>query len=111
MKNSFQFHRERRAALIASMREHSGGGLALVPTAAEVARNRDSLYPYRPDSYFYYLTGFPEPEAVIALVASPEGVRHVRKHRNSQPHRTVLETNCRNPLACTACRSASRGRS
>ena len=45
MKNSYQFHRERRAALIASMREHSGGGLALVPTAPEVPRNRDSLYP------------------------------------------------------------------
>ena len=54
---------------IASMREHSGGGLALVPTAPEVPRNRDSLFPYRPDSYFYYLSGFPEPEAVIALVS------------------------------------------
>ena len=26
-------------------------------------------YPYRFDSYFYYLTGFPEPEAVLVLVA------------------------------------------
>jgi len=91
MKNSFQFHRERRAALIASMREHSGGGLALVPTAAEVARNRDSLYPYRPDSYFYYLTGFPEPEAVIALVASPEGDRHILFCRDKNEEREIWD--------------------
>ena len=37
-------------------------GVALIPTAPEVPRNRDSLYPYRHDSYFYYLSGFPEPE-------------------------------------------------
>ena len=91
MKNSFQFHRERRAALIASMREHSGGGLALVPTAPEVARNRDSLYPYRPDSYFYYLTGFPEPEAVVALVASPEGDRHILFCRDKNEEREIWD--------------------
>ena len=34
-------------------------GLAVIPTAPEHARNRDSHYPYRFDSYFYYLTGFP----------------------------------------------------
>jgi len=91
MKNSFQFHRERRAALIASMREHSGGGLALVPTAAEVPRNRDSLYPYRPDSYFYYLTGFPEPEAVMALVASPDGDRHILFCRDKNEEREIWD--------------------
>src|SRR5436309_1563278 len=46
-----------------------GGGIALIPTAREAARNRDSLYPFRHDSYFYYLTGFPEPEAVLVLIA------------------------------------------
>ena len=66
-------YRERRLALLAHMRTQSGGGLALVPTAPEAARNRDSLYPYRHDSYSYYLSGFPEPEAVIALVAGAEG--------------------------------------
>ena len=49
----------------------------LLPTAPEVPRNRDSLYAYRHDSYFYYLSGFPEPEAVIALVAAPDGDRHL----------------------------------
>ncbi|TVT46488.1 MAG: M24 family metallopeptidase [Denitromonas halophila] len=46
-----------------------GGGVAIIPTAVEVARNRDTHYPFRPDSYFHYLSGFPEPEAVLALVA------------------------------------------
>ncbi len=32
-------------------------------------RNADSHYPYRPDSHFYYLCGFPEPQAAIVLIA------------------------------------------
>jgi Xaa-Pro aminopeptidase len=55
----------RRARLAARM----GTGVAVLRTAPERARNRDSGYPYRFDSYFHYLTGFPEPEAVLVLVA------------------------------------------
>ncbi|HJV75903.1 MAG TPA: Xaa-Pro aminopeptidase [Noviherbaspirillum sp.] len=58
----------RRAALMAQMLE-KGGGVAIIPTAPEVMRNRDADYPYRHDSYFHYLSGFTEPEAVIVLVA------------------------------------------
>lgn len=58
----------RRAALMAHM-QAKGGGIAIIPTAPEVKRNSDSDYPYRHDSYFYYLSGFDEPEAVIVLVA------------------------------------------
>jgi len=60
---------ERRARLAQLMQR----GVAVVPTAPEQARNRDSHYPYRYDSYFYYLTGFPEPEAVLVLVAGDPG--------------------------------------
>jgi len=49
--------------------EAIGGGVAVVPTAPERVRNRDSHYPYRFDSHFYYLTGFTEPEAVLVLVS------------------------------------------
>jgi len=91
MKNSFQFYRDRRAALTASMRDHSGGGLALVPTAPEVPRNRDSLFPYRSDSYFYYLSGFPEPEAVVALVATPDGDRQILFCREKNPEREIWD--------------------
>lgn len=44
-------------------------GVAVIPTAPEQVRNRDAHYAYRPDSYFHYLSGFPEPEAVIVLIA------------------------------------------
>ena len=44
-------------------------GVAIIPTAPEQIRNRDAHYPYRFDSYFYYLTGFREPEAVLVIVA------------------------------------------
>ena len=47
--------------------EATGAGVAIVPTAPERVRNRDSHYPYRFDSHFYYLTGFTEPEAVLVL--------------------------------------------
>jgi len=42
-------------------------GIALIPTAPEHARNRDTGYLYRHDSYFYYLTGFTEPNAWLAI--------------------------------------------
>lgn len=50
----------------------AGGGVAVIPTAPERLRNRDTLYPYRADSYFHYLSGFPEPEAVLVLVAAAQ---------------------------------------
>jgi Xaa-Pro aminopeptidase len=55
-----------RRARLASQMQH---GVAVLPTAPEQARNRDSHYPYRYDSYFYYLTGFREPEAVLVVIA------------------------------------------
>ncbi len=58
----------RRAAVIDQMRAQ-GGGIAIMSTAPEVMRNADADYPYRHDSYFYYLTGFPEPEATLVLIA------------------------------------------
>ena len=56
----------RRAALAAQL---GAGGVAVIPTAPERMRNRDSDFPYRHDSYFYYLTGFAEPQAWLVLTA------------------------------------------
>lgn len=59
-----EFVRRRRRLL-----DEAGDGCAIiVPTAPAVRRNRDIEYPYRPDSDFFYLTGFPEPEAVALLL-------------------------------------------
>ena len=59
---------QRRTKLLANM----GEGVAIIPTAPELIRNRDSHYPYRFDSYFYYLTGFKEPEALLVLMAGAQ---------------------------------------
>lgn len=55
---------KRRQALASRM----GGGVAIVAAAPERIRNRDTHYLYRFDSYFYYLSGFREPEAVLVVV-------------------------------------------
>jgi Xaa-Pro aminopeptidase len=58
-------YRRRREALAKAI----GAGVAVVPTAPERIRNRDTHYPYRFDSHFYYLSGFAEPEATLVIVA------------------------------------------
>ena len=63
--------RARRARLLQRM-QAAGGGVAILPTAPERVRNRDAHYAYRHDSYFYDLTAFREPEAVVVLVAGKE---------------------------------------
>jgi Xaa-Pro aminopeptidase len=50
------------------MRMMGQDAIAILPTNPERTRNRDVEYPFRPDSDFYYLTGFAEPEAVAVLV-------------------------------------------
>ncbi len=55
---------QRRARLASLLGE---GGVAIIPTAPAHARNRDTDYLYRHDSYFYYLTGFTEPGACLVV--------------------------------------------
>lgn len=55
---------QRRARMAAQL---GAGGIALIPTAPERPRNRDSDFLYRHDSYFYYLTGFTEPNAWLVV--------------------------------------------
>ena len=56
----------RRAALAAQLGKN---GIAIVPTAPEQARNRDSDFLYRHDSYFHYLSGFAEPKAWLVITS------------------------------------------
>jgi len=62
------FARRRRTL----MERMGPGSIALLPAAPQAPRNRDVHYPYRQDSDFYYLTGFPEPEAIAVLVPGGE---------------------------------------
>ena len=62
-------YKKRRAAIAKALKA-AGGGVALLPTSPEAPRNRDSDFAYRHDSYFYYLTGFTEPDSWLAIEAS-----------------------------------------
>ncbi|WP_333843855.1 aminopeptidase P N-terminal domain-containing protein [Pelomicrobium sp.] len=79
-------YRERRERLARRL----GRGVAVVPTAPERLRNRDTAYPYRYDSYFYYLTGFTEPEAVLVLVAG-DAPRSILFCREKDPEKEVWD--------------------
>ena len=57
-------YRTRRAELA---RRIGPNGIAILPTAPEQQRNRDSDFQFRADSYFYYLSGFNEPKAWLVI--------------------------------------------
>lgn len=67
--STLALYAKRRAAIGRALRA-AGGGIAVLPTAPELPRNRDSDFPYRHDSYFYYLTGFSEPGGWLVIDAS-----------------------------------------
>lgn len=81
--NEFAARRKRLMEMVGE------GGIAIIPTAPEQTRNRDVDYPYRPDSDFYYLTGFPEPEAVAVLVPGREHGEYILFCRERDP---LMET-------------------
>ncbi len=71
------------------MQQLGKGSIAIVPSAQEIVRSRDTHFRFRQDSDFAYLTGFPEPNAVLVLIPGrPQG-------------ETVLFCNERDPLAET----------
>ena len=82
----------KRREQLARRLKKMGGGVALVQSGMEVMRNRDADYAFRSDSYFYYLTGFPEPEACLALVVPPSGdSRAVLFCRDKNEEREIWE--------------------
>ncbi|PRH83559.1 aminopeptidase P N-terminal domain-containing protein [Arenimonas caeni] len=50
------------------MRMADEDAILILPSAPERVRSHDTHFPYRQDSDFWYLSGFPEPEAVLVLV-------------------------------------------
>lgn len=74
----------RRRRVMESLDDSS---LLVLPTAPVVRRNRDVDYPFRPDSNFFYLTGFDEPQAVAVLApgrAQGEYLLFCREHDPEQ---------------------------
>ena len=76
----------RRKLLQDKMRQ----GIAIIPTAPEVARNADAHYDYRHDSHFYYLSGFSEPEAVLVLVGGDQ-MQSILFCREKNPEREIWD--------------------
>jgi Xaa-Pro aminopeptidase len=80
----------RRARLLKQLKE-AGGGIAVIPTAPEAPRNRDTHYPYRHDSYAYYLSGFTEPEAVVVLMAGKKQSKSILFCRSKHEEREIWD--------------------
>jgi Xaa-Pro aminopeptidase len=68
--NNANIYQLRRNTLAKQIYAKTGGGIAVISTAPEISRNRDSEFPYRHDSDFYYLTGFEEPGATLVMKIS-----------------------------------------
>jgi Xaa-Pro aminopeptidase len=74
MTNHINLFSVRRDAVAQIVRQTSGSGIVILSTSPELSRNRDSDFPYRHDSDFYYLTGFEEPQAYLVLQVNPDKV-------------------------------------
>ena len=74
--NKTDIYQARRNALAKKIFAKTGGGIAIISTAPELARNRDSEFPYRHDSDFFYLTGFEEPGATLVMQVQGDANKH-----------------------------------
>ena len=69
-----EIYQSRRLKLAEQIQSKTGSGIAIISTAPELARNRDSEFPYRHDSDFFYLTGFDEPGATLVIIVQGKSV-------------------------------------
>ncbi|MBO9662152.1 Xaa-Pro aminopeptidase [Dokdonella sp.] len=69
------------------MRMAGADAIVIVAAAPERVRNNDAHYPYRQDSDFHYLSGFGEPDAVLALVPGREHGEAILFCRERDPER------------------------
>jgi Xaa-Pro aminopeptidase len=82
-----RIHAERRQRLL----DRLGPGLLILPTAKAALRNGDVGYEFRPGSDFWYLTGFPEPDAVLVAWREGRGHRSVLFVQPRDPQREIWE--------------------
>ncbi|MFC3607658.1 Xaa-Pro aminopeptidase [Stutzerimonas tarimensis] len=78
----------RRQALMEKMGPDS---IAILPAAPVHIRNRDVEHDYRQDSDFQYLSGFSEPESVMALIPGREHGEYVLFCRERNPERELWD--------------------
>jgi Xaa-Pro aminopeptidase len=82
-----EFAKRRRAV----MERIGPQAVAIVPAAPQRLRNHDVHYPYRQDSDFRYLTGFPEPEAVAVLAPGRAEGEFILFCRDRDPERETWD--------------------
>ena len=87
VKKRDEFARRRRQL----MRIMGKGAIAILPAAPVRVRNNDVEYHYRPDSDFYYLTGFAEPDAVAVLLPGRPQGEYVLFVRDRDPAREAWD--------------------
>ena len=73
------------------MRRMEKDSVAILPSARSAQRSNDTDYRYRPDSDFYYLTGFDEPEAIAVIAPADEGQRYTLFVRPRDPEREIWD--------------------
>ena len=56
-----------RATLKRFIEQMEPNSIAIIPAAHEMQRSYDTEFRFRQDSDFWYLTGFPEPDAVAII--------------------------------------------
>ena len=69
------------------MQAAGDGAILILPAAPERIRSRDTHYPYRQDSDFWYLTGCNEPDAVLVLVPGRKHGEAILFCRERDPER------------------------
>lgn len=78
----------RRKTLMGMMEPNS---IAIVPSAVEKQRSRDTDYPFRQDNDFFYLTGFDEPESVLVLLPGREHGEYVMFCREKNKEKEIWD--------------------
>ncbi len=78
----------RRKRLMQQMGDNS---IAIICTKPEYPRSQDCPYRFRPDSNFYYLTGFEEPEAIAVLVPGREDGEYILFNRECDPAKEIWD--------------------
>lgn len=76
----------RRECVFAQMQDNSA---LVIFTESEKRRNHDCDYLFRPDSYFWYLTGFAEPQSALLLIKKAEQCESIIFLREKDP---LMET-------------------
>jgi Xaa-Pro aminopeptidase len=92
-----EFRRRRRQL----MKLMGKGGIVILPAVPEKPRNGDVHYHYRPDSDFFYLTGFAEPEAVAVLIPGRAQAEYVLFVRDRDPTRETWDGRRAGPAGAT----------